>query len=224
MEPTIYKPSIYKDAGIYKTGAGGVEINPYAPNYKEPLILADKEYKVIQIGSLLWMAENLDYRWEGLSSDMTLSSAAANYYNDDAATYGKNGLIYNGYARDELIALLSNGLLDGWRFPKTSEFETMCQNFITTYFNPRYGSNSISFTERNIVSNLKSKEEWDGNNSFGFNLLRCGLWDNGWTGITSYTCLWTNSKWHYDWGNNTYLMKYQNENYLGVCIRLVKDL
>ena len=23
MEPTIYKPSIYKGAGVYKTGAGG---------------------------------------------------------------------------------------------------------------------------------------------------------------------------------------------------------
>ena len=29
MEPTIYKPSIYKGEGIYKVGAGGAHVTEY---------------------------------------------------------------------------------------------------------------------------------------------------------------------------------------------------
>lgn len=56
MEPTIYKPSIYKGAGIYKAGAegggggGGGETN---------VIIDGVEYPLVKIGHRIWTAADL---------------------------------------------------------------------------------------------------------------------------------------------------------------------
>lgn len=238
MEPTIYNPSIYKTPGVYKTGAegGGSEFETYGPNYDTPVTLGGKTYQTIKIGSLVWLAENLDYRWAGLSSNMMDGSsgvAAATYYDDDETTYGANGLIYNGYAREELKTLLANGLLPGWRIPTQTDFTFLAQGFVTNYLNPFYGSKNIVFETNNVVCNLKSSTDWDGKNSFGFNLKRCGYFSSyinfHWEGITLYTCVWAARNdtvaCHYDWGNDKYLVNGStvNDNKFGCVIRLVKD-
>ena len=65
------------------------------------VVIGGREYPVVQIGNQLWLAENLDWRWEGLTvgGQWQRETPGAWYYNNDEATYGVNGnkygLLYN---------------------------------------------------------------------------------------------------------------------------------
>lgn len=219
--------SIYNGNAIYNdgTGGGGGGGETYPADYSGPISLGGKTYQTVKIGNKIWMSENLDYRWEGLSDDMTILSAAANYYNGDSSLYGDNGLIYNGYAVLELVIKLSNGLLDGWRVPDDSDFLDIPKEFIKNDFNP-YGVAVVNPQWHSpVLTNLKSSDYWDGNNSFGFNLRRCGLYQGGWVNIENYTCLWIKTgTGHYDFGNGNYITSNNNNPDFGCSIRLCKNL
>ena len=92
-------------------------VDPYT--YEQ---IGDKVYKTIKVGNSIWMAENLDFKWEGLNigSDKVFDSdQAACYINDDETTWGWNGrkcgLMYNEKARIEI-----EDHIEGWHIP-TSE-------------------------------------------------------------------------------------------------------
>lgn len=112
MEPIIYKPSIYngagvyntsgvyKGAGIYKGGEGGVKY----------VNIGGRDYRIIKIGNLVWLAENL-----------AADTPNSYWYNN---TPNQNGKLYNWSAISSIEALLS----DGWRLPTNSDAIYLIQN------------------------------------------------------------------------------------------------
>lgn len=151
--------------------------------------IGGRRYPVVKIGNQLWMAENLDYVWEGLSiGKSTGSSQRANYYNNDESTYGWNGLkcglLYNLAASSELVSLLS----DGWHIPSVSEWNELIAS-------TRDISNAALLVSN---GNLSWAPSWTGSNMFGFNMIPSGqrygsgtFWGSGfdaafWTGDSGY--------------------------------------
>jgi uncharacterized protein (TIGR02145 family) len=71
----------------------------------------DRVYKLVRIGSQVWMAENLDYR----------ASENSSYYNNDSATYYMYGRLYTW---EEAMTAAP----PGWHLPTDEEWTTL-----TTY-------------------------------------------------------------------------------------------
>lgn len=127
--------------------------------------IGGREYPVVQIGNQLWLAENLDYKWPGLAiGGLAYSfSPHANYYNNDSATYGVDGLRYGLlYNRAAILYLESNKndlLPSGWRVPSRNDLNALI--------------NSVS----GDASKLKSTSGWvsgNGDNSTGFAAVPSG--------------------------------------------------
>lgn len=78
----------------------------------------------------VWMAENLDFAWSGLTvgGSGTSSNPKANYYDNDEVTYGWNGrkcgLLYNWYAAKHLEDNKST-LIPGWHVPTKAEWDAL---------------------------------------------------------------------------------------------------
>lgn len=137
-------------------------------------IIGGKRYKTVKIGSLYWMAENLDYNFSGLISPATDDSETdpvANYYNGDSSTYGSNGLQYNGAAVLYLQEHRAELGLGSWRVPTTDDFNALFT---------AVGGASTAATK------LKSTSGWDsgyeGTDDYGFAALGAG----------NFTALYTN--------------------------------
>lgn len=91
--------------------------------------IGGRKYRAVKIGSLSWLAENLDYEWVGLGVGQEPSDTwqRANYYNDDADTYGidgtrKCGLLYNWLAVQYLEQDKAMLLPEGWRVPTRADW------------------------------------------------------------------------------------------------------
>lgn len=137
-----------------------------------PLVLDGRLYKTVTIGSQTWMAENLDYKFNGLqlnNSSWSYSDKQADYYDKDEATYGVNGnkygLLYNFVAAKYLNNNKST-LIPGWHVPTLEEWNTLI-NYV--------GGSSVA------GSKLKSTTGWasgpsgsEGTDNFGFNAKPAG--------------------------------------------------
>lgn len=124
-EPTIYKPSIYKGNGIYKNGAagGGVDIDGI-------------KYQTIIIDGVEWLAENLDFKWDGLSigdDNLRQDIPQACYFNNNENLFGRNnkkyGLLYNFPAIQQIDSLIS-----GWHVPTQAELQALYNALSPDYF------------------------------------------------------------------------------------------
>lgn len=127
--------------------------------------IGGRKYPVVQIGNQLWLAENLDYRWPNLAiGGLAYSfSPHANYYNNDSATYGvdglRYGLLYNRAAIQYLESNKNDLLPAGWRVPSLNNLNALV--------------NSVS----GDASKLKSTSGWvsgNGDNSTGFAAVPSG--------------------------------------------------
>jgi len=134
--------------------------------------IGDRRYKVVKIGNQLWMAENLDYKFDGLSIGTSSSSSIRAYYiNNNEATYGidgtyKCGLMYTWYASNYLNNNKSTLLPDGWHVPEQSEWDTL----ITTVGNNP--GTKLKSLDKSVTSSWPSG--WNGTNDYGFNALPGG--------------------------------------------------
>ena len=113
--------------------------------------IGGKDYRVIKVGSLLWMAENLDYADSNINVNSTnVDNAGATKmaynYRRDSALYGSFGMLYN-YACASYIDANSQSLFNGFRVPTLAEFTALVNS---------YG-----------VTALKSKD-WNGTDDIGF--------------------------------------------------------
>lgn len=81
--------------------------------------IGDKFYKVVKIGSLYWMAENLAYNATAETGDLDSASV---WYDNDSSTYGDYGKLYcfTDAARAEILAAAP-----GWRFPTQAEMAAL---------------------------------------------------------------------------------------------------
>lgn len=130
--------------------------------------IGGRRYPVVKIGNQLWMAENLDYKFEGcvIGSTSSPSSPRGNYYNNDETTYGVNGnrygLLYNKPAVDLLETNKATLLPDNWHVPSIDEIN----NLVNTV-----GGSSIAGEK------LKSSTGWsegNGTNEYGFSFFPAG--------------------------------------------------
>lgn len=140
--------------------------------------IGGRDYKVVQIGNQLWLAENLDWKFTGLSvrdSNNPLtnnSDVQAAYYNYDESTYGINGnkygLMYNWYAISYLdLHITELDVPEGWHVPTREDFTTLL---------------TICDTDpgQKLKANINGTNGWGstpGNNYYGFTALPCGQWD-----------------------------------------------
>ncbi|MEE3325441.1 MAG: FISUMP domain-containing protein [Methanosphaera sp.] len=179
--------------------------------------IGGRRYPVVKIGNQLWLAENLDWKWDGLIIGENVgSSPRANYYNNDEITYGINGydcgLLYNFSAVQELGNLLS----DGWHIPSNNEWEEL---IISTQ-----DTNNAAYLLSN--GNIEWASNWSGENMFGFNMKPCGQRygsNGGFYEIGSNILYWDSSRYAYYRNGTKFLRDYctNNSQYY---IRLVKSI
>lgn len=127
---------------------------------RDSVVIDGTRYKTVKIGTQLWMAENLNSRFDfPLGTDK--NPPRCSYYDGDESTYGKYGLLYNGYA----IYLLSSAsykaqYFPNWHVPSTSEINQL-----------------LTFTGSSAAA-LKSATEWNGTDVYGFNALPSGYYND----------------------------------------------
>lgn len=121
----------FGDKKIAEGWVGNVKVFGTSPAPSSTVKIGGRDYPFVQIGDQLWITENLDWKFDGLTFrdgvdgnnfDTTAIPQAA-YYEYDESTYGvtgnKYGLIYNWYAIAELE------LPTGWHVPSRSEVEAL---------------------------------------------------------------------------------------------------
>ena len=130
-------------------------------------VIGGTRYKTTTIGGKVWMAENLDYKYSGLTVGGSLSGSGnrANYYNNSEATYGRNGnkygLLYNRNAMLNLEANKST-LIPGWHIPTWDELSALLT---------AAGGSSVA------GKRLKSTSGWssgNGTDNYGFTAVPTG--------------------------------------------------
>lgn len=174
MNPMIYKSGTYKSPCIYK-GAGGIYkgcgvYNDGAVDITE-VEIGGRIYPVVKINGNYWLAQNLDFKWDGLTIGSTsdLETPCAWYYNNDENTYGydgqyKAGLMYNWYA---IRYINENNLIPGWHIPKRDVF-------INAYNS--LGGDNDALKKMKCVDNFLNNwpTGWNGNGESGLNISPCG--------------------------------------------------
>ena len=145
--------------------------------------IGGKTYKTTKIGNQTWLAENLDFTWEGLS----INNPNGDQYKDLACyaklsetDYGWNGLryglFYNWNAKNTLA---TRYLPTGWRLPTNNDFQNLV-NFI--------GSGELAFEQ------LRSVQFWNvggGVDLYGFNSKGTGRFFNNYVDEFKNTWYWT---------------------------------
>ena len=197
MEPTIYKPSIYKGAGIYKNGAEGGGAYIGGKRYKTVVMPDGKE----------WLAENLDFKFCYIGSGGSPTTPNAWYYNNDEPVFGWNGykcgLLYNWYAVKFLNDNKSD-LCPGWHAPTDSEWSTL-----VTACGDDAGT-KLKAIDNSVVPGFPSA--WNGTDNFRFSILPAGYRMAGtFQNIGSSSPIWTCSDTLYDAGIQYYL-EYNSSN------------
>ena len=114
----------FYNSGFYDTGAGG------------GVDIGGTTYKTVIINGVEWLAENLDYKWDGLSiGDASISQDVpqACYFNDNENLFGRNnkkyGLLYNFPAIQQI-----DSLIDGWHVPTQAELQALYDALSPDFF------------------------------------------------------------------------------------------
>lgn len=199
-------------------------------DHTNEVLIGGRWYKTVTIGNQVWLAENLDYRFEYNGSPLPVGGSgqpttpAAWYYNNDESTWGldgrKCGLLYNWYATKYLDDNKST-LIPGWHVPTVDEWESL----ITACG----GSDAAGKLKASSVSWSVS---WTGTDDYGFGVIPCGIRDSGGVFIadTTYDYIWSSTP---NGGNSYYMEFYATASGIsvynttpatvGATIRLVKD-
>lgn len=134
--------------------------------------IGGRKYPVVKIGNQLWMAENLDYKFDGcdIGPTGTPSTPSAWYYNNDEATYGidgtrKCGLLYNWHAVKHLNDNRST-LCPGWHVPTNDEWTALAN---------AVGGTSTAGTKLK-AANVSWATSWGGTDDYGFGVLPAGIY------------------------------------------------
>jgi uncharacterized protein (TIGR02145 family) len=177
------------------------------------------DYPTTRIGNQIWLAENLNYAWEGLpvGTNYLGENPAATRYTQYGTTY-----MYYDYAAVKQLEANKNTLLpDGWRVPTRADFITL-SNYIGT------------------ASKVKTTSNWsnngNGTDDFKMSILPTGYifsYDTYPGSLGEYCVLSTVDEREGEhrmygcaiWGNRTTL-DYDNDSnqWAGLSVRLVKDV
>jgi len=156
------------------------------------VIIGGRKYKVVTIGTQEWMAESLDYAWDGLPVGGTgqSSNARARYYNNDQATYGidgkyKCGLLYTWKAASYLDTNKQQlGIPDGWRVPTWADIDKLIA---------AAGNNSGMKLKSldHILDDDRWPDGWNGTDDFGFCAVPSGWGNYNWEYFGTRFSIWT---------------------------------
>ena len=160
------------------------------------VVIGGRTYPTVKIGNQMWMAENLDYAWNGLIINDTGSASEprAYYYNRGSKdTYGidgtyKCGLLYNHPAVVHLHNNMGSLLPAGWDVPTESDWQTLLD---------AVGGASAALSKLKAkpasVSTEYPQQSWGGTDNYGFNVLPAGFMDNNLSpeSLNYRTMLWT---------------------------------
>lgn len=124
LPSVVEVPTVYETPTVYDMGAGG------------GADIGGTTYKTVIVNGVEWLAENLDYRWDGLSiGDASTSQDVpqACYYNDNENLFGRNnkkyGLLYNFPAIQQI-----DSLIDGWHVPTQAELQALYNDLSPDFF------------------------------------------------------------------------------------------
>ena len=193
--------------------------------------IGGRRYKAVKIGNQLWMAENLDWKFDVNGSQIPIGSSetpttpAAWYYNNDEATYGidgtyKCGLLYNWYATKYLDDNKSTLLPDGWHVPTNDEW--------TTLANAVGGASTAG--QKLKSANVSWATSWGGTDDYGFGVLPAGYYVGDFRDVATNALVWTSTEYS---SSNGYRMGFDtsssifpdyNGKHIGGSLRLVKSL
>ena len=207
------------------SGDNGIIFNPNL-TYSTVTDIDGNVYKTIQIGTQIWMAENLKttkYRNGDPISNVTVDAAWTAldtgtycWYNNDAITYKATyGAIYNWYTVNDSRNIAPTG----WHVPSHAEWTTL-----TTYL----GGESVAggmLTETG--TSHWSSPNLNATNSSGFTALPSGSRGNngsfydvgGWWSSTEFT--WSDAWYRYLGGG--YMYKDGTNKGDGLSVRCLKD-
>jgi uncharacterized protein (TIGR02145 family) len=115
----------------------------------------NKKYRIVKIGTQIWMAENLNYNGGSICYGYINK-----YYNNNSENGEKFGMLYDWETANKVCP-------EGWHLPSDKEWKTLI-DFI--------GGKKIAGKK------LKAKKEWsnngNGTDEFGFSALPGGLGDS----------------------------------------------
>ncbi|OQY03821.1 MAG: hypothetical protein B6I20_04280 [Bacteroidetes bacterium 4572_117] len=115
MKPAAWN-TVLQNLGIAKGSIKIDDVNALRKKLDLPLILTDsrdgKQYKTVEIGNQVWMAENLAYK----------ASSGCWAYDNDQSNVTKYGYLYNWQTAKTVCPT-------GWHLPTKSEFETLLNNY-----------------------------------------------------------------------------------------------
>ena len=186
--PTLYNGdgSVYNGHGVYNMGGGG----------GNGLIIGGREYKTVEIGSQIWMAENLDYKFSGcnIGPGGTPSTPAAWYYNNNEAAYGidgtyKCGLLYNWYAANYIennLTLL--GIPDGWHVPNFAYDNNDDFRKLLNELNDETYATKIKAKDNSITSGFPLN--WGGTDESNLSILPAGCRYSDFSNINYNVAYW----------------------------------
>lgn len=193
-------------------------------SFLDKVLIGDKYYKFVRIGDQIWLAENLDFKFEGLVIGQSglPSTPAAWYYDNSAETYGehgnKYGLLYNWYAVKHLIDNAAT-IIPGWHVPTKTEWDALAT---------AVGGSSTAGTK------LKSTTGWssgNGDGSYGFAAFPAGYRGSGsFDALGRVTFFWvaeeksSDSAYYRRFDNGASMYSYYGDKTNAFSVRLVKNV
>jgi uncharacterized protein (TIGR02145 family) len=158
--------------------------------------IGGRRYPVVKIGNQLWMAQNLDWKFEYNGGTLPIGGSDqprtphAWYYNNKKSTYGidgtyKCGLMYNWYAAKYLDDNKSTLLPDGWHVPNKTEWDAL----IAVCGGTSAAGPKLKALDNSITSSWPSG--WNGTDDYNFSLLPGGYYDGGFYGFNVNIRVWT---------------------------------
>lgn len=196
---------IYKlDNKLMLSNDGKLYVKPEA----EKLIIDGLEYRTVTMpDGRVWMAENLQ-----------AAEGSAAFYNNDEATYGRNG---KNYGRLYTIweALNVEGKVEGWHIPSVTEWQALFA---------AVGGSDVAGTK------LKSKTLWTsgpGTDDYGFSILpagyfaQWGFYTGEGTTSTLFSSFIFSNFISYSFNNTSTITRTTNTNFSPrYSVRLIKDI
>jgi uncharacterized protein (TIGR02145 family)/prepilin-type N-terminal cleavage/methylation domain-containing protein len=179
--------------GVLCMTPGGVSVcPPDACNDQTSISYGGEEYDIVVIEDQCWMAENLKYD-NGCSSVAWLADSDegwCGYYNNDEATYGDYGMLYQwSAAMNGTTTEGAQGICpEGWHLPTDAEWTTLIDWVEASGYSGMEGP-ALRATDSN-------DPPWDGTDDFGFAALPAGTrhTDGGFNNFGSSTNFWSSSE------------------------------
>lgn len=131
--------------------------NCISNNSNSTIMIGGRKYKTTKIGTLIWLAENLEYKFDGLKM------GNVNTTTEPYASYGGQsglGLFYNGTAAVLLNDNRATLLPEGWRVPTPSDYSKLISNG---------GSNGIK-----LKTTYGWNDDTNGTDDYGFSAFPAG--------------------------------------------------